>query len=376
MTAVIDAHVHLWDPARGDYGWLTPALPDLYRRIDQAELHEQLKGAGVSGAVLVQAAPTEAESDYLLSIAEQTPWILGVVGWVDLDAEDVEAAIAQRATHPKFVGVRPMLQDMADADWILDPRRERALSALASHGLVFDALIKPVHVTRIQQVARRFPNLRIVIDHAAKPVIASAVDAAWLEGMQGLAACPNVVCKLSGLLTELTRGADPECVLGYARAVLQTFGPSRVLWGSDWPVLTEAATYDQWYALTLQALRSLSEVERVAVMGGNATRVYQLKRRIAAPAILLHPNDNVVVCCRPVVAGERFRINAEEEIEVRQATELGHKLARRSLSTGDKVIKYGASIGSMTAPAAAGEWVHLHNMRSDYISAHTRASGA
>ena len=374
MSSIIDAHVHLWDPARGDYGWLTPALPTLYRRIDEQELHGQLTRAGVNGAVLVQAAPTEAESDYLLSIAERTPWVRAVVGWIDLDAPDVEQRIAQRARQAKFVGVRPMLQDLDDVDWILHPSRSRALSALASHGLVFDALIKPVHMSRIEQLARRYPDLSIVIDHAAKPTIGNEVSRSWQESLRALASYPNVVCKLSGLLTELTPGAEPSNVLGCAEVVLQLFGPSRVLWGSDWPVLTLASTYDQWYALTQRALRSLSEADRNAVTGGNAARIYRMKTTLAAPAILLHPDDNVLVCCRAVRAGERIHINESEAIQVLQDTDLGHKLARRGLSEGDKVIKYGAPIGSMKAAVPAGGWIHLHNMKSDYISAHTRAA--
>jgi L-fuconolactonase len=374
MSSIIDAHVHLWDPDRGDYGWLTPALPKLYRRIDERELREQLTRAGVDGAVLVQAAPTEAESDYLLSIAERTPWVRGVVGWVDFDAPDVEQRIAKRARQSKFVGVRPMLQDIDDVDWILHPGRDRALRALASHGLVFDALIKPVHMSRIEQIARRYPNLSIVIDHAAKPTIGNEMSRSWRESLRALASYPNVVCKLSGLLTELAPATDVARVRDCAEIVLQLFGPGRVLWGSDWPVLTLASSYDQWYALTQRALNSLSEADRNAVTGGNAARIYRMKTIPAALAILLHPDDNVLVCCRAVRAGERFLINENEEIQVLQDTDLGHKLARRVLSAGEKVIKYGAPIGSMTAAVSAGEWIHLHNMKSDYISAHTRAA--
>lgn len=374
MSSIIDAHAHLWDPHRGDYGWLTPALPTLYRRFDELELHEQLIRAGVNEAVLVQAAPTEAETDYLLSIAERTPWVRGVVGWVDFDAPDVEQRIAKRAEHSKFVGVRPMLQDIVDADWILHPARGRALAALASHSLVFDALIKPVHMSRIEQIARRHPNLSIVIDHAGKPSIGNEVNRSWRESLRALASYPNVVCKLSGLLTELAPGADPSKVRDCAEVVLQLFGPSRVIWGSDWPVLTLASSYDQWYALTQRVLSSLSEADRNAVTGDNAVRIYRMKTSLVAPAILLHSDDNVLVCCRAVRAGERFQVNENEAIHVLQDTDLGHKLARHAVSAGEKVIKYGAPIGSMTAGVAAGGWIHLHNMKSDYISAHTRAA--
>jgi L-fuconolactonase len=374
MSSIIDAHVHLWDPERGDYGWLTAALPTLYRRIDEQELHEQLTLAGVQGAVLVQAAPTEAESDYLLSIAARNPWVRGVIGWVDFDAPGVEQRIAQRARQPKFVGVRPMLQDIHDPDWIVHPSRSRALSALASHGLVFDALIKPVHMSRIEQIARQHPDLSIVIDHAAKPSIGNELNGSWCESLRALASYSNVVCKLSGLLTELKPGVEASKVQDCAEVILRLFGPSRVLWGSDWPVLTLASSYGEWYALTQRTLSSLSATDRNAVLGGNAARIYRMKATVTTPAILLHPDDNVLVCCRTVRAGERFRLNEQEEIHVLQDTELGHKLARRGLSAGDKVIKYGAPIGSMKAAVLAGGWIHLHNMKSDYISAHTRAA--
>lgn len=374
MSSIIDAHVHVWDPARGDYGWLTPALPTLYRRVDEQQLHGELKRAGVNGAVLVQAAPTEAESDYLLSIAGRNAWVRGVVGWVDFDAPDVEQRIADRARQAKFVGVRPMLHDIDDADWILHPGRGRALRALASSGLVFDALVKPVHMSRIEQIAGRHPDLSIVIDHAAKPTIGSEMSAAWRESLRALASYPNVVCKLSGLLTELAPGVEPSKAQDYIEVVLELFGTTRVVWGSDWPVLTLASTYEQWYALTQRALSSLSATDRSAVFGDNAARIYRMKKTATTPAILLHPDDNVLVCCRTVRTGERFRINEHEEIQVLQDTELGHKLARRGLSAGDKVIKYGAPIGSMKAAVLAGGWIHLHNMKSDYISAHTRAA--
>jgi L-fuconolactonase len=376
MTAVVDGHVHLWDPARGDYEWLTPAMTGLYRRIDRQELHALLTLARIDGVVLVQAAATAAESDYLHSIAQHTPWVFGVVGWVDFDSDEVAAAVAKRAAQEKFVGVRPMLQDIVDPDWILDSRRARALAAIEAHALVFDALIHPIHITRIVTIARRYPRLQIVVDHAAKPTIGATLDPEWQDGLRALAACPNVVCKLSGLLTQLAPGCVPEKVLECARIVLQTFGHDRVIWGSDWPVLTEAGTYQQWLALTRIALVGLSDFERGAVMGGNASRVYGLKTAVAPAVILLHPDDNVLVCCRAVSKGERLRLGDAEEIEARSDVELGHKLARRELAVGNKVIKYGTPIGSMAASVAAGEWIHLHNMKSDYIGAHTRTEQA
>lgn len=375
MNIVVDAHVHLWDPARGDYGWLRPELTGLYRRFDTQELHTLLDTSRVDGVVLVQAAPTAAETDYLLAIAEQTSWVFGVVGWMDFDAENVADAVAGRRQHRKLVGVRPMLQDLDDPAWILHPRRAPALTALASHGLVFDALIHPRHIDAIEQIADRHPGLNIVVDHAAKPTISGRPDVAWREGMRRLAARNNIVCKLSGLLTQLSPSTSTEHVSAHAEVVMDLFGPRRLLWGSDWPVLTQASTYSQWFALTQQMLNPLSAAERSAVLGGNAARIYQLDLRARAAAILLHPADNVVVCCRAVTAGERIRISEDEHIDVLEAAELGHKIARRPLQVDMKVIKYGAAIGSATATVPAGGWVHMHNMKSDYISPHTRAPG-
>ncbi len=375
MNVVVDSHVHLWDPARGDYGWLTPELTGLYRRFETEELHALLDACHVDGVVLVQAAPTVEETKYLLGIAERTPWVFGVVGWIDFDANDVADAIASLGKHRKLVGVRPMLQDLKDPEWILDPRRAPALAALASHGLVFDALIHPKHIDAIVTIADRHPDLRIVIDHAAKPVISGPPDAEWCDGMRRLAGNSNVVCKLSGLLTQLTSNTSSEQASAHAAVVLDLFGPRRLLWGSDWPVLTQAATYSQWFSQTQRMLSSMSPAEREAVLGGNAARIYQLDLRARAAAILLHPEDNVVVCCRAVAEGERIRVSDDEQLVVLEAAELGHKIARRPLRVGAKVIKYGASIGSVTAEVATGGWVHLHNMKSDYLSPHTRALG-
>ena len=373
MSTVIDAHVHLWDPSRGDYGWLRPELTGLYRHIDVSELRTVTSGSGVDGVVLVQAAPTVAESDYLLSIAERASWILGVVGWLDFDDDRVEEAVAKRAAREKFVGVRPMLQDLSDADWILAPNRGRALRALESNGLTFDALIRPIHLSRMETVAQRFPALSLVIDHAAKAAIGESCDYSWLSGLRSLAANENVVCKLSGLLTELIPGTSEDKVIERSLQILDLFGCSRVLWGSDWPVLTEAAAYDRWMMLTHRILGSMSASERAAVMGENAARIYKLHPRIASALILLHPDDNVLVCRRAVSIGEGALIGAGERLEILHDVELGHKVARRKLAAGEKVIKYGAPIGSMTSPVPAGGWIHLHNMQSDYISAHTRA---
>jgi L-fuconolactonase len=275
----VDAHVHLWDPIRGDYGWLTPKMTPLYRRFGHTDVKPLLDAANIAGAVLIQAAATSAETDYLLAIAESVPWVLGVVGWVDLDAEDVEDQVARRAKHPKFVGVRPMLQDIEDPLWILDPRRSRALKAMERHRLVFDALIRPVHLDAISQVASDHPDLAIVIDHAAKPTIGWQLDQSWQSAMRRASRLSNVKCKISGLMTELAPGTDTTMIGPHVETLLELFAHGRLIWGSDWPVLTTAATYAEWFRVSQLCLARLDQAALEGVMGGNAIRTYRMGSR-------------------------------------------------------------------------------------------------
>jgi L-fuconolactonase len=275
MTTIVDAHFHCWRLDRGDYGWLTPALAPIHRDVSIADWQRESRPHGVQGGILVQAAPTEAETLFLLEAARANDAVLGVVGWIDLLAADAPQRIASLAmAEPKLRSLRPMLQDIADADWILQPRLAVALEAIAAHGLVFDALIKPVHLPRALILCERYPALRIVIDHGAKPDIAANQWEPWAGAMKALAAQPNVVCKLSGLLTE----AGPLPARGAARRwsehLLDCFGPQRVLWGSDWPVLELAASYRQWWDDTQHVLAALPVADRQAVLGDNACRVY------------------------------------------------------------------------------------------------------
>jgi L-fuconolactonase len=275
----IDAHLHLWDPARGDYGWLTPQQPRLYRRFAHTDAKPLLDASQIDGAVLIQAAPSSSETDYLLQIADSVPWVLGVVGWVDLDAPDVPEVIARRSRHPKFVGIRPMLQDLREVDWIMGPRRAPALQAMQRHHLVFDALIRPAHLPLMEQLASQYSSLAIVIDHAAKPTIGPQVDRVWLSAMRRIAAFRNVSCKLSGMLTELRPGTQTSMVSSYIAALIDLFEPHRLLWGSDWPVLTLAASYSEWASLAVRTLEKSIPQGAAAIMGGTALRTYQLGTR-------------------------------------------------------------------------------------------------
>jgi L-fuconolactonase len=276
MTGIIDAHQHFWRPERGDYGWLTPALPPLYRDFGPEHLEPLLCRHGVAGTVLVQAAPTEAETGFLLELADCTGFVRGVVGWVDLERPDAPARIARLAAHPRLVGLRPMVQDIADDDWLLRPGLAPALAAMVEHDLAFDALVLPRHLGRLAALRDRHPELRIVVDHGAKPAIRDGAFAEWAADIAVVAADGRTACKLSGLLTEAAPGAAAEDLRPYVEHLLACFGPGRLIFGSDWPVLTLAAGYGAWLRMVRGFLGGLDEAGRAAVMGGNAVRVYRL----------------------------------------------------------------------------------------------------
>jgi L-fuconolactonase len=274
----IDAHHHLWTLARGDYGWLTPALAPIYRDFTLADLAPHLSAGRIDGTILVQAAATEAETLFMLGIAERADVVRGVVGWTDFDAPDGVARINAMAARPLLVGLRPMVQDIPDDDWLLGPALEPLLRAMAGHGLVFDALALPRHLSRLLRVVDRHGELQFVLDHCAKPHLKTGDIAVWRRDIAELAARQNIVCKLSGLVTE----AGPDWQLGDLRPavdhVLKCFGPQRLLWGSDWPVLNLAGDYEQWLKASETLLADLSADDKAAIFGGNAARIYLARR--------------------------------------------------------------------------------------------------
>lgn len=272
----VDAHFHCWQLARDDYRWLTPALAPIYRDVAVKDWQEQSAPHGVQGGVLVQAAATEAETYFLLTQADANPRVLGVVGWVDMLAPDAPARIEALARHPRLKGLRPMLQDIADPQWILQPALAPALHAMVECGLVFDALVKPVHLPNIVTLAQRHPDLRMVIDHAAKPDIAAGQWQPWADDMLRVAGETQAYCKLSGLMTEAGPNPAAGAVTRWGKRVLKSFGARRVVWGSDWPVLELAGSYAQWWSETQKILATLDAVDRAAVMGGNARDLYWL----------------------------------------------------------------------------------------------------
>jgi L-fuconolactonase len=274
----IDAHHHLWNLARGDYGWLTPELEPIYRDFTLDDLAPHLAAAAVEGTILVQAAPTEAETMFLLDIAQAVPLVRGVVGWTDFDAADAMARIEALAAQNLLVGLRPMVQDIADDDWLLRPALAPLLAAMVRSALVFDALVLPRHLPRLLHVVDRHPDLSFVLDHCAKPRLATGEITAWQDDIARIAERPNIVCKLSGLVTE----AKPDWQIdGLRRAVdhVRTcFGPKRLMWGSDWPVVDLAGGYARWMNAAETLLVDLAADEKAEVFGGTAARIYLSSR--------------------------------------------------------------------------------------------------
>jgi len=276
----VDAHHHVWSLARGDYGWLTPSLAPIYRDFSLGDMLPLARRAGIATSVLVQAAPTIAETQFLLDVAhESRGFVHGVVGWADLAAADAVAVIESFAADSLFKSVRPMLQDLPDPDWILRDDVQRTLLQLPSLRIRFDALVKPAQLSSLIVMIERNPDLDIVIDHGAKPDIASGAWQPWADEIRRVATYPRVHCKLSGLVTEAASDWSVETLRGYVHHLLHCFGVERMLWGSDWPVVELAGGYARWNDATVTLLASLTDGERDAVLGDNARRFYGLGDR-------------------------------------------------------------------------------------------------
>ena len=273
----IDAHQHFWQLAARAGGWPPPSLAAIYRDFAPDDLAPLLAEHGVAGTVLVQSLPSEADTDWLLALAERAGFIRAVVGWTDLLAPDAPGAIARLASNTKLKGLRPMLQDLDDEQWIANPALAPGLRAMAEHGLRFDALVLPRHLPALLQCARDYPALSIVIDHAAKPPIADASFGRWREDMAQLAALPNVHCKLSGMVTEAKQDWNVDDLRPYVSHVLEVFGAQRVIWGSDWPVVDLAGGYGAWLAASETLLAHLGQQDRNDIFGLNACRFYGFK---------------------------------------------------------------------------------------------------
>lgn len=278
----VDSHQHFWNPARRDYDWMPEDNDILFRSYAPADLVETLKAHDLDGTVLVQAAATVCETEYLLGLADATPWIKGVVGWVDFENPNDLTHLQRFAAHPKFLGVRPMIQDIPDVNWMLREDVQWGFKAVCDLGITFDALGFPQHLANFLTIVKRYPDMRVVYDHCMKPQIRDqrvGKDAFkdWADGMAKLADQTKGCCKLSGLVTEADDGWTAEDMQPFVQHVLDVFGPGRVMWGSDWPVCRLQAEYDDWYALAQDFTKHYLAQEQGEIFGGTAARFYGLK---------------------------------------------------------------------------------------------------
>lgn len=274
----IDAHQHYWKIDRGDYGWITPELPVLYRDFMPADLEPLLNRQELDGSIIVQAAPTIDETKFILSIAEQTPSVLGVVGWLDLSDPDHRTYYDQFRRNPKFKGFRMMIQDMPDASRILEPAFVDALRGYAAEDVPVDLLLASGQMEVVLELLRKVPDLRGVIDHIAKPPIKDRELEPWKQYLSQFAAYPGMYCKLSGMVTEADHSRwGKDDFTPYIRAALEAFGPDRVMFGSDWPVCLLAAEYKEVVEILKHSLPGYwSGREQERIFGGNAKEFYKL----------------------------------------------------------------------------------------------------
>ncbi len=275
---IIDSHHHLWNYHLEEYGWMDDSMEILKRDYRPADIEPELKKAGVTGTVVVQARQSMEETRWLLDLADEHPLILGVVGWVDLCSSDLNRQLDDFAGHPKLVGVRHVVHDEPDDDFMLQPDFVRGIGALAEHNLAYDLLLFPRHLKRAAELAGVFPEQRFVLDHLGKPLIKAGIMEPWKSDLEALAALPNVWCKISGMVTEADHRAwKYEDFAPYMQVILEAFGAGRIMLGSDWPVCQLAGTYHEVMSIPLKFISRLNKSEQRRITSQNAIDCYNLK---------------------------------------------------------------------------------------------------
>lgn len=270
----LDSHQHFWSYDAAQYPWIPKGSP-LHRDWLPPDLAPLLAAAGLDGCIAVQARQTVEESRWLLTLADHAPVIKGVVGWADLRSPKVGDDLAELAQHPGFVGVRHVVQDEPDNDFMLGADFLRGIGMLRAHRLTYDILIQPRQLPSAIALARRFPDQRFVLDHIAKPPIKAGMLSPWREQLRELAQSPNVLCKVSGMVTEADMKAwQPADIRPYLDVVFAAFGEDRLMFGSDWPVCLLASDYARVFALVRDYIAPLSTEAQAKVLGGNAERFY------------------------------------------------------------------------------------------------------
>lgn len=277
----IDAHQHFWRYQRADYGWMGEDAAMAVLRHDwlPADLAPLLQAEGIDACIAVQARADEAENAFLLDLANAHPWIAAVVGWIDLFADDADARLEHWCAQPRFQGVRHLLQDDPDvAATMVDARFNAGVAAVQTQGLVFEVLVRgPEQLAHVPAFCARHDRHLLVLNHLGKPAIGGAGEAEWQRHLQALAAQPHVLCKVSGLVTEVaTPGIERDALFRHLDAALDAFGAGRLMFGSDWPVCLLRAGYAEVAALVRDWSAQLSADEQAQLWGGNAARCYGL----------------------------------------------------------------------------------------------------
>jgi L-fuconolactonase len=272
----LDSHQHFWEYNPAEYPWITDRLGGIRRSFLPPDLEPELKGAGIDGCIAVQARQTVEESRWLLGLSDRYSIIKGVVGWVDLRADDVESDLKKFAEHPKFVGVRHVAQDEPDDRFLVGKDFLRGIAMLKQFDLAYDILIFPKQLPAAIELVNHFPEQRFVLDHIAKPLIQDRIMEPWRTQIRELAKAPNVMCKISGLVTEArwdswrAEDFDP-----YLDMVAEAFGPERLMFGSDWPVCLMAAPYDAVFNIVM-AWIARTHLSSEAMLGTNCAAFYKV----------------------------------------------------------------------------------------------------
>ncbi len=272
----VDGHQHYWSLERQDYCWLGPDRSLLNRNYLPHDLEPILSQNGVERTIVVQSTPTLAETEFLLLMSERITSIAGVVGWIDPAASTALKDLDRFAEHDKFCGIRMMAQAEEDPNWLDRSDFSKTLDRLIALDKCLDVLVREDQLGALERLIARHPNLPVVINHAAKPTISGKTFHPWSVTLRRLARYPNVYCKLSGLTAGANAQVTADDLAPFVQEIVDSFGPKRTIWGSDWPVLNETSNYGAWAALTDELLASLNPVDRGQIMGECARTVYQL----------------------------------------------------------------------------------------------------
>jgi len=275
----VDSHQHFWQVARFHYAWMSPEQKAIHRDFVPSDLRPVLDAAGIDQTVVVQAHQSVEETRWLLGLADEHPWIAGVVGWVDLTAPDVGDTLDELCQHPRLKGIRHIVHDEQDDRWVARPDVMRGLGEVARRGLTYDLLFRPQHLACARPIADRWPELKLVVDHIAKPPIKQGIREPWARDIAAVARIPGMHCKVSGMVTEADHTTwKPSDLEPYVAHVLDHFGAERLMFGSDWPVCLLAASYRRVVDALDECLRAngVGPTARARIFGANAARFYGL----------------------------------------------------------------------------------------------------